>query len=119
MCTNCNHEMKKLEAEIAEKQQKLEELKEQHRLEALQAPEFKLAILLHDMTCKWNHTDGCSWYYEMVKHSKGEEHNWTGWAHDQFLRKARLIIKTPSLQGIELEQLIKILGETQAILNAR
>lgn len=24
----------------------------------------KLAEIKHGLTCKWNHTDGCSWYYD-------------------------------------------------------
>ena len=41
----------------------------------------QLAIKLHDLTCKSNHTDGCGWYYEISKGS----HNWTGHTHQRYL----------------------------------
>ena len=42
-----------------------------------------LVILAHDTLCRWNHTDGCSWGYEM--NSDGS-HNWQGWAHARWLK---------------------------------
>lgn len=45
----------------------------------------RLAIVMHDKNCSWNHTDGCGWFYE---YSKGE-HKWDGHAHKEWLSKAR------------------------------
>jgi hypothetical protein len=30
----------------------------------------KLAEIMHEKMCRWNHTDGCDWYYD----------KWTGFA---------------------------------------
>lgn len=41
----------------------------------------KLAIELHSLFCKDNHTDGCFWYYDI----KNEEHNWSSSSHFPYL----------------------------------
>lgn len=42
-----------------------------------------LVIEYHDCNCKWNHTDGCAWMYEMDR----GVHNWNGWTHKQWMEK--------------------------------
>jgi hypothetical protein len=44
-----------------------------------------LVIEYHDCNCKWNHTDGCSWHYEI---NRGV-HDWSGKgsAHAEWLEK--------------------------------
>jgi hypothetical protein len=50
----------------------------------------KLAILIHDHSCGYNHTDGCGWMYEM----KNGLHDWNhGEAHYPYLEKARKAIE--------------------------
>jgi len=46
--------------------------------------DIKLAELLHSKQCHWNHTDGCSWYYE----------NWDNpdYTKQKYLDKARKIL---------------------------
>jgi len=49
----------------------------------------QLAIFLHEKQCRWNHTDGCSWHYEI--------HNgvpdWSGHAHSKYWNIAAQILK--------------------------
>jgi len=44
----------------------------------------QLAIYIHTKKCKANHTDGCSWYYDI----KDLEHDWTSYTHKEYLKKA-------------------------------
>ena len=53
------------------------------------------SIVYHEKTCHHNHTDGCSWFYE-IKHNT---HNWDSFAHKEFLRKSEELI---SLVGYEM-----------------
>lgn len=62
-------DIKKLENEIKQKQQELNNLLETQKqlIENLKTkPTVVLANLLHEKICRHNHTDGCSRYY----------HNW-------------------------------------------
>lgn len=45
---------------------------------------MELAILIHDSTCKSNHTDACGWLYE----KNGDNHDWLGSSHRMYLDKA-------------------------------
>ncbi len=55
--------------------------------------EQQLAITLHTMPCHHNHTDGCSWEYENRKTADGVyEADWAGYAHEQYLTKARTVL---------------------------
>lgn len=49
--------------------------------------EHKLAITLHEMLCRWNHADGCGWFYEI---ENGID-NWNGQSHAPYLTKARMV----------------------------
>ena len=40
-------------------------------------PLTDLACKLHSVLCTYDHTDGCGWYYEILK----GVHNWQGNAH--------------------------------------
>lgn len=51
-------------------------------------PEQRIAIRLHDTTCRWNHTDGCGWFYEF----KDKQHDWSGSSHKSYLEKAFKLI---------------------------
>lgn len=95
-------EIEKLENEIAAKQAEVERLKR----EAAEAvdPLATLAIQLHDAFCKWNHMDGCSWHYET---NKGI-HNWNGYEHLRWLKKAQLLTQKCDTLGIESKQVFEI-----------
>jgi sarcosine oxidase delta subunit len=45
-----------------------------------------LADQLHTLACRWNHTDGCSWYYE---YDRGTVGRWEGWTHKRWLSMAK------------------------------
>src|ERR1700691_2946327 len=51
--------------------------------ESRREPLKKLVERAHGCLCPYNHTDGCSWYYE---------NNWEGYAHNRWLRKYDAII---------------------------
>ena len=47
-----------------------------------------LAEFLHKSTCRWNHTDGCGWYYR---------DDWTDYEHKKYLAIAeRLLVLGPA-----------------------
>lgn len=45
----------------------------------------KLAEYLHSKQCRWDHTEGCSWFYEV----SDSEPNWSGYAHARYLSTAQ------------------------------
>ena len=74
----------------------------QREYEELLPENQRMAILLHKNLCHCNHTDQCGWFYEL----NGIEHDWTKWAHKDYLKKAdRLISK-----GIDID-VMKIVFE--------
>lgn len=78
----------RLESLLAQKEALQEAIEiERKRVAKLMAmpQEKQLAIALHDATCKHNHTDACSWYYEMTKEG---DHGWEGPAHSEYLDRA-------------------------------
>lgn len=83
-----------------------EKLELNTQLEELAAasPEYQLAIHLHDSTCKWNHTDGCSWYYEF----KDKKHVWTGHAHSHALKQAQHLIAEATSIGVDVDTVLKM-----------
>jgi hypothetical protein len=61
-----NSETKRLK-KIEELEKQISDLKrEQKEYESL-ADNQRLAELIHEVTCHYNHTDGCSWYYDSWK----------------------------------------------------
>lgn len=72
--------------------------------------EHRLAITLHDMLCRWNHTDGCSWHYE----SKNGIADWGGHAHGEYLGKARRVVAfcgRCKISPDEAIDLLKLMGQ--------
>lgn len=69
-----------------------------------ESPSQQLASTLHNMICKWNHTDGCSWFYER----KNNDDDWNGWAHGEYLKKANRLIHHCEQRGIEVDQALEI-----------
>lgn len=76
--------MTSLQEQIKQKEAELAELKLRIEQEQKLSDDEKLAIQLHDILCTWNHTDGCSWHYEL----NNNVHDWNGHAHKEYLRKA-------------------------------
>lgn len=84
--------------EITEAQEKLDELqKEKDRLDMMPEDQ-RLAEHLHEMKCTWNHTDGCSWHYE--KNYNTDRFDWTGYAHQEWLRKANNLLNLADFETI-------------------
>lgn len=65
---------------IAALQREIEELQKQKLAAESMTEEERLAEFLHKHMCHHNHTDACSWYYEMDH----KIHNWSGYAHGQY-----------------------------------
>ena len=74
---------------IAELEAELQEVRKEKEAFVALSNDRQLAILLHEILCHWNHTDGCSWHYEMDK----GKHRWDNQAHSSYLKKAQAIIK--------------------------
>lgn len=74
--------------QIAELEEKLENLRRQKLIEDEAArsltPEQKLAIVMHNTMCPHNHADGCGWYYEV----KNGIHDWRQPTHGLWLDRA-------------------------------
>lgn len=68
-------EQKELEKEIADE--------ESETIKKRQMEYRPLAIKAHDLFCTYNHTDGCSWEYEII----GGEHMWSSDSHVRWLNK--------------------------------
>ncbi len=81
--------IQRLEAELAAERKKLDEWDK--RPDDAQ----KLAELLHERFCRYNHTDGCSWGYECGSSHPARHDPWEfGFAHKEWLGKARLFLDT-------------------------
>jgi hypothetical protein len=87
--------MADLDKEIRDAQIVLDNLLEKKRQLQKLRPEEQLAIRLHDNLCHWNHTDGCSWFYETK--GLGHKHDWAGNSHRGYLEKALYLEKVSKL----------------------
>ena len=111
--TMSTNRIAELERELAQHKAELEKLikEEKEAAEKAQAeidnndPLKQLAIRLHGILCKHNHTDGCSWYYEV----KNERHNWIGHEHQSWLKKAREVSTKLEEVGITEEQAFEVI----------
>ena len=81
----------KLKSEITYKEQEIKRLEQQLEREKLLNPKVKeIATLLHDMLCRWNHTDGCSWEYE----NDGDFVNERSETRGRYYRRAMKIVES-------------------------
>lgn len=71
--------------QISELEEKLARLKSEQEEYDLLSEDKKLAELIHQQTCRYNHTDGCGWFYENWKQSSG--------TRADYLKKAQNILK--------------------------
>ena len=54
-------------------------------------------MILHDKHCHWNHTDGCGWFYAV----KDGKHDWSEYGHQDYLKKAKLLINLFCRHGLD------------------
>jgi len=73
-------------AELEAEKAKL--IEEQKHLTALTLDQ-QVAIVLHDRLCRWNHTDGCGWFYFI----KNGVPTWQEHSQQDYLKKAALLIR--------------------------
>lgn len=105
--------IEELERELAQRKAELEKLikEEKEAAEKAQAeldnndPLKQLAIQLHNSLCRYNHTDGCGWYYEV----SNERHNWNGCSHENWLNKAREVSTKLDEVGVSKEQAFEVI----------
>lgn len=93
-----------IEADIAKRKKELVELEQTLTKAKLESPDKQLAKELHGMLCRWNHTDGCGWFYEI----KNKEDDWTGHAHGEYLMKAQSLIGKCTEHNITFDYAIEI-----------
>ena len=91
-------------AEIARRKQELAELEQKLEEAKTEPDDIRLARELHGLLCKWNHMDGCGWFYE----SKNKKEDWTGHEHDLYLGKARVLIHQCKDKNISTQFAIEI-----------
>lgn len=83
-----------VQEEINKLTRELEQLKQKEAsIRALPLTQ-RLAVVMHDHQCTWNHTDGCGWHYEVVNNV----HDFRGSAHKPWLEVAERVVKR--LEGI-------------------
>ena len=97
-----------IEAEISRHEAALAEAKAKLIKAQQESPESQLANELHARLCRWNHTDGCSWYYEFE--DDGETHIWSRPEHKKYLGKARAFIHKCKGIGVSVDKAMKIIG---------
>ena len=93
-----------IEEKIKEQKIALEQLEKELVKAKLESPDHQLAEELHGMLCTVNHTDGCSWFYEV----KDGEDDWTGYSHGMYLKKAQKLIHECKQKGVTVEQAIEL-----------
>jgi hypothetical protein len=57
----------------------------------------KLATAIHEKQCRWNHTDGCGWYYA----DSGKAEDWEEFGHAQYLEVADRILEEIDFQAAQ------------------
>ncbi len=87
-----------LKQEIRARQKEIDSPEEEARFQERSGPEYTLAIALHKSLCTLNHTDGCSWHYEM----ENSRHDWGGYSHVHYLEKARKLLKDTGLNPADV-----------------
>jgi len=95
-----NENIKKEREEINKRLQELNVIEKE-----INIPLQKLAIELHSIHCRWNHTDGCGWFYEICDGS----HTWTSASHLGYYKDAEKLAKTFEENNINLEGATNVL----------
>lgn len=88
---------------------------EQERLAEEEEPLKDIATRMHEVLCQYNHTDGCGWHYEV----KDGVHNWTGWAHARWLKKAHDLTKgdgkVPPISPADIVRMLIAIEQLKAV----
>lgn len=83
--------VQKAKSHLALAQEQLERIES---AEGATDSEQKLAEELHEVLCRWNHTDGCGWHYEI----KDGVADWSRYDHANYLKRAKaLAAEFPSI----------------------
>jgi hypothetical protein len=93
-----------IEEKIEKNKEDLKDLESQLEYARSQNPVHQLAIELHNMQCRWNHTDGCGWYYEF----QNKKDDWTGYAHTEYLKRASSLMAKAEKENISIDQMMAI-----------
>lgn len=91
--------------EIARLEKEIQILKEKRKRFEEQPIEVQIATRLHEILCKWNHTDGCSWFYC--------EHDWTDDTHKMYLSKAMTLLDFSKFYNIKPEYLVDLIASVK------
>ena len=84
-----------IDKKILELEEEITRLK-QEKAKIEKTPDNKrLAFMLHAKKCRWDHTEGCGWFYEI---NKGV-HDWEGYAHKRYLEEANKILSKISFES--------------------
>lgn len=64
---------------------------------------YKLATILHELRCGYNHTDGCSWYYEEGWYidNPNDIKKWNESEHSRWFKMATSVFDQATLSEIE------------------
>lgn len=89
--------------EIKELKDKIEKLEVEQKTFDNLSDEIKLAELIHENTCRFNHTDGCGWFYEKWSNIKDGDNS----ARGGYLKKAINLLRVVSFD--KASEIIKIL----------
>lgn len=79
-----------LDMAIESARERIAELQNEKERRSELPEDKKLAEYLHSKQCQWDHTEGCSWFYEF----DNSEVNWGGYAHSRYLTSAREALKS-------------------------
>ena len=90
-----------IDGEIAKLEEKIKELKKEKEAHQNLQDNEKLAILLHSKMCRFNHIDGCGWFYQM----KNGIPTWKEYSQEEYLKKANKIIFEAKTQNINFKSL--------------
>lgn len=95
-----------MRAEIATAKEELKRKEDELAARASLTEEERLAEELHAMLCRWDHTEGCSWYYEVSGSGKGWD---SGYTHGEYLKRAQSV-----LEVVDAETALKVLVAVSA-----
>lgn len=95
-----------LRAEIENAKAELARKEEELASRANQTEEQRLAEELHAMLCRQDHTEGCSWGYEVSGSGKGWD---SGYTHGEYLKRAQSV-----LEIVDAETALEVLTAAKA-----
>lgn len=77
-------------------------------------PIMQLAVALHGVQCRYNHTDVCGWFYEVHTSDAGAKvHDWAGQTHKGYLKKADELAKCCAKYHIGIDTAITVIELTK------